>query len=272
MIIDSHAHAWASWPYEPAVPDPSTRGTLEQLTWEMDRNGVDGAVIIAARIDHNPGNNEYVAEAVRAHQGRLHLFCDVDSKWSPKYHTPGAARRLRDAAARFACKGFTHYLGQTNDGWLRSADGIAFFEVAAELNMVASVAGPPIWQEDLRAIARRTPSLPILCHHLAGLASWTGTGVARACVPQILRGSQHPDQSLGVLLWLSNALGVPASGRNRNVSDTLQCFRSQANLLGVRPPGPAVASDDVPPVARDPCEATAPLSQARIWTGSLGLL
>ena len=54
MIIDSHCHAWATWPYKPPVPDPESRGRVEQLLHEMDVNGVDQAVIVCAQIDHNP--------------------------------------------------------------------------------------------------------------------------------------------------------------------------------------------------------------------------
>ena len=45
MIIDCHTHAWDRWPYEPKVPDPETRGAIEQLLFEMDRNDVDKAVL-----------------------------------------------------------------------------------------------------------------------------------------------------------------------------------------------------------------------------------
>ena len=45
-IIDSHTHAWQYWPYEPPVPDHESRGKVEQLLWEMDRVGVDKAVLV----------------------------------------------------------------------------------------------------------------------------------------------------------------------------------------------------------------------------------
>ena len=61
MIIDSHTHAWEYWPYKPPVPDFESRGRVEQLLWEMDRNGVNKAVLVCARIDHNPENNDYAA-------------------------------------------------------------------------------------------------------------------------------------------------------------------------------------------------------------------
>ena len=31
-VIDSHCHAWPRWPYQPAVPDDSSRGSMEMLS------------------------------------------------------------------------------------------------------------------------------------------------------------------------------------------------------------------------------------------------
>lgn len=169
MIVDAHCHAWTYWPYEPPVPDPEHRGRVEQLLWEMDQNGVDRALIVSAGIDHNPENNAYVAESVAAHPDRLGQLADVDSSWTPTHHQPGAADRLREIAARWPIKGLTHYVQPTNDGWFRSAEGVAFFETAAELDLIVSLSASPAWQEDIRTIARRFPTMPILCHHLAGL-------------------------------------------------------------------------------------------------------
>ena len=169
MIIDSHSHAWDQWPYDPPVPDHDSRGRVEQLLHEMDANGVDQAVLVAARIDHNPGNNDYVAGVVREYPDRLHQFADVDCQWTDQYHTPGAADRLAQTADELPIRGFTHYVNRENDGWFLSDEGMAFFGVAAERNLVASIAASPNWQADLREVARTYPTLPILCHHLAGI-------------------------------------------------------------------------------------------------------
>jgi L-fuconolactonase len=168
MIVDSHTHAWEYWPYEPLVPDPESRGRVEQLLWEMDRNGVDKTVLVCARINHNPGNNDYVAECLKKHAGRLIQFADVDCSWTETYHTPGAAARLREAATRYKLKGFTHYL-KSDTGWFESEEGLAFFKTAADLGLIASLALGPEWQPALRKLARRYPSVPFLCHHMSGV-------------------------------------------------------------------------------------------------------
>lgn len=168
MIIDSHCHAWRRWPYRPPVPDADERGRVEQLLWEMDRCGVDRAFLVCARIDHNPDNNEYGAAAAGAFPDRIVQVADVDCSWWPTYHTDGAADRLREAAARYPIAGFTHYVSEP-DGWFSTSEGIDFFAAAAELELVASISAAPGWQPEIRAVARRFPTLPILCHHLGGM-------------------------------------------------------------------------------------------------------
>ncbi|MDB5542120.1 MAG: hypothetical protein JWQ89_3847 [Devosia sp.] len=169
MILDSHTHAWARWPYDPEVPDEATKGSVEHLIHEMDQNGVDQAVIVSARIEKNPDNNAYGAAAVRRYPARLHQFADVDCVWSPEYHTPGAVERLRAAADTLPIKGFTHYVGE-NDGWFLSDEGRAFFKLAAERRLIASIAMSPAWAADLATIAAANPDLVILLHHMGGIS------------------------------------------------------------------------------------------------------
>jgi L-fuconolactonase len=166
MIIDSHCHALRLWPFEPPVPDAESRGTIEQLLFEMDENGVDQAVVICARIDRNLDNNDYVADEARKRPKRLHHFADVDSEWADTYHTAGAADRLASAVEQSPIKGFTHYLSEKGDRWLSSEEGLAFFRVAAERNLIASLSASPGWQPEIRKVAQAFPTLPIICHHL----------------------------------------------------------------------------------------------------------
>ena len=167
MIIDCHTHAWDYWPYEPAVPDPESRSLVEQLLWEMDRNGVDVSVLVCARIEHNPNNNDYGADCVRRYPDRLVQFADMDCSWTDTYHTPGAVGRLVEAVEKYQLKGYTHYLRQDFE-WFESDEGMAFFEKTAELNLIASMALGVAWLPALRKLARRFPSIPFLCHHMSG--------------------------------------------------------------------------------------------------------
>ena len=169
-IIDSHCHAWRTWPYTPEVPDPESRPAAEQLLFEMDQCGVDRAAVVCARIDHNPDNNDYVSGYVSRHPERLIQIADVDCSWSPEYHTPGAADRLRQAAEHYRLKGFTHYVKGDEDGsWYLSQEGLAFWQVAAERKLIASVSWPARLQPVLRQVAERFPSIPFLVHHMGGV-------------------------------------------------------------------------------------------------------
>jgi len=187
MIIDSHTHAWRRWPYEPPVPDFESRGRVEQLLWEMDRCEVDRAVLVCARIEHNEDDNEYGAECVRQYPDRLVQFADVDCSWSATYHVPGAAARLAEAAERFQLKGYTHYLKGDLE-WFESEEGLAFFEKTAELKLIASLSLGVRWQPALRILARRFPTIPFLCHHMAGAR----VGDEEA-LQEILRSAEVPN-------------------------------------------------------------------------------
>ena len=190
MIIDSHCHAWTRWPYQPPVPDESQRGRIEQLLHEMDLHGVDRAAVVCAQIEHNPDNNDYIAEQVQRYGQRLYQLADVDCSWSPTYHRPGAARRLEQAAQRWPISGFTHYLREDDDGaWLYGAEGRDFFGVAAERKLIASIAGHPGQQAAIRRVAAQFPALPILCHHLAGLRVDGGA----QSLAQVLPSAQFPN-------------------------------------------------------------------------------
>lgn len=169
MIIDSHCHAWPRWPYEPPVPDSDSRGKVEQLLYEMTQNGVDRAVLVCARIDHNPDNNEYGAGCVKRYPDRLDMFADVDCSWWPTYQAPGAADRLARAAAAYPMKGFTHYVKGDDDGsWYLGDEGTAFFETARSLGLIASLAIGAGLQPVVRELAARFTEVPFICHHMAG--------------------------------------------------------------------------------------------------------
>ncbi|MEO6998557.1 MAG: amidohydrolase family protein [Terracoccus sp.] len=176
-IIDAHAHAWRRWPYQPPVPDPASRGHLDQLRFEMAASGVDEAVIVCAAIGGNDDNLAEVADDLDRHpidHGRFHLVADVDCPWHSTHHRPGAADRVRRAADRFELAGITHYVGEIDDGWLDSAEGDAFVAAIVERDLILSLSAGVAWHGSVARLARRHPSLPVLMHHL---------GLARAAVP-----------------------------------------------------------------------------------------
>jgi len=227
MIIDAHCHAWPLWPYRPPVPDDASRGTAEQLLHEMDCNGVDRAAVVCAEIERNPNNNAYVAEQVARHPDRLVQIADVDSMWQPTYHQPGAADRLAAAADRWPIAGFTHYVSNADDGaWLYSDEGLAFFRVAAERGLLASIHCQTYHQPAIRRVAERFPALPILIHHL---------GHPKASEPppheglkQILASARLPN----IYLKLSGFAYATAVNWDYPYSDTHWIIRAEYEHFG----------------------------------------
>jgi predicted TIM-barrel fold metal-dependent hydrolase len=133
----------------------------------MDQCGVQEGVLVAARIDHNPDDNDYAAYSVRRFADRLYLFADVDCMWTPTYHTPGATERLAEAVRMYDLRGFTHYVDAADDGsWFFSDDGQAFLRTAADLNQIVSIHLPVQLQPALRRLAEQFPDTPFLCHHM----------------------------------------------------------------------------------------------------------
>jgi predicted TIM-barrel fold metal-dependent hydrolase len=255
-ILDGHCHAWLRWPYPPPVPDEAQRGTIDQLLYEMDANGVAQAMVVCAAIGANGDNLDYVASARESHRDRLHVVADLDCTWSSSYHQPGSADRLRALDDRYELVGFTHYLRERNDGWLLSDEADALFAAASQRGLLASFAVGPAWQADLRLIARRHADVPVLCHHLGDLRAGDHAGleevVASAVVPSIYvkasgfhyvseRGWDHPwPDALFVLQRIFDAYGpsrlcwgsdFPASKRFCTFRQSLEAVRSHCGFL-----------------------------------------
>jgi predicted TIM-barrel fold metal-dependent hydrolase len=179
---------------------------------------VGRAVLVCARINHNPGNNDYVSRCVQKYPDRLIQFADVDCSWTETYHTPGGAKRLAEAAEKYRLKGFTHYL-KSDTEWFESEEGIAFFQKAAELKLIASLALGPVWMPALRKLARRFPTVPFLCHHMAGAKA--GEAAPRPDLEEILRSAEVPN----IYIKLSGFHYVSQVSWDYPYSDTLWIVR-----------------------------------------------
>lgn len=258
-ILDSHCHAWRTWPYAQA-PDAESRATVELLLYEMDAHSVEQALVVCAAIDENPDNVEYVAAARDRSPDRILLVADLDCTWSDSYHRPGSAERLCALDDRFGLTGFAHYLADDNDGWLAGDEADAVFAVAAERGLVVSLGASPAWQEDLRAIAHRHPTVPVLCQTLGGVPA--GVGVDSPALYEVLasadvesiyvkvaglhycsaRGWDYPwPDAVAVLEKIAQAFGperlcwgsdFPASTRFTTYRQSLEVVRSHCPFFG----------------------------------------
>ena len=258
-VLDSHCHAWRIWPYLPLVPDELSRGTADQLLYEMDLHGVEQAAVVCAAIENNPDNVQYVASARQRWRNRLHVIADHDCVWHETYHRPGSADRLRNLDARFDIVGFTHYVGSHNDGWLASDEADAVFAVAEERGLLVSLSAGPDWQSDLRVVATRHPTVPVLCHHMGGVRAGDTEGLRELCAsaacPNIYvkisgfhylsaRGWDHPWlDAIEVFRRIFEVFGparccwasdFPASTRHCTYRQSLEVVRNNCTFLDRR--------------------------------------
>jgi predicted TIM-barrel fold metal-dependent hydrolase len=158
----------------------------------MDQCGVEEAVLVAARIDHNPDDNDYVFESVRRFPQRLYQFADVDCMWTSTYHTPGAAERLAEAVRAYGLRGFTHYVDADDNGsWFFSADGQQFLKTAADLNQIVSIHLPVHLQPALRQLSEQFSETPFVCHHMGYPV--TTEGPNGAALKSILESARRPN-------------------------------------------------------------------------------
>jgi L-fuconolactonase len=144
-IVDSHTHTANSW-YEP----------IETLLFEMDRNGVDQAVLIQMRgqTDHS-----YQAECVRRYPGRLSSVGIVDVR------QPDAEQALERLAGEGA-SGVRFHLPIRSPG----DDPHAIWRAAARLKLPVSCGGNSTLfaSPDFAAAVEAAPDLPIVIEHLGG--------------------------------------------------------------------------------------------------------
>ena len=206
-------------------------------------------MLVCARIEHNPHNNDYVAEQICAYPDRLVQFADVDCSWSAEYHTPGAAERLKAASAKYQLKGYTHYV-KSDTEWFASEEGLAFFSATADLNLIASLALGPQWQPALRELARRFPSVTFLCHHMAGANA--REEAPHPNLQEILRSAEVPNIyiKLSGFHYASHvSWGVPLFGYAPHRAPALRTLWSPASVLGFGLPGSA-SQHDLPARAR----------------------
>jgi L-fuconolactonase len=235
----------------------------------MDDHGVQQAAVVCAAIDNNPDNITYVAFARDRHPGRLHVVADLDCLWSEHYHRPGSADRLRALDDAYHLAGFTHYVRRDNDGWLDTAEADAVFAVAEERCLFVSLAAGPAWQADLRELARRHPSVPVLVHHLGGLRTAAalgggaaGTAAQEEALAEVLRSAAVPS----IHIKVSGFHYASATGWDHPWHEAAELFRRLFDAFG---PGRMCWGSDFP-ASRRFCTYGQSLEAVRTHCGFLG--
>lgn len=145
-IVDAHCHASTVW-YEP----------IETLLFEMDRNGVDHAILIQMM---GQTNNDYQFDCVRRYPGRFASVVIVDPD------RPDAAAVLERLAEQGA-SGVRFSATTRSPG----ADPLAIWTAAARLGLSVSCGGgaPAFASPDFARVLEAFPRLPIVIEHLGSV-------------------------------------------------------------------------------------------------------
>ncbi len=146
QIIDTHCHAGLNW-FEP----------LETLLFEMDRNGVDGAVLIQHGGTYD---NQYLFDAAAKHPGRFKVVVLVDPEDADpcgtleKLAAQGAAGIRLDPNARIS-----------------GPDPLGLWKKAGELGLVVSSLGgvEGFASPEFKRLLDACPDTTIVIEHLAGV-------------------------------------------------------------------------------------------------------
>ena len=187
MILDSQVHVWPpDRPDRRLGPGHTERipYSYEQLVVDIDRAGVDRAILVPPSIDAD--RNDYALEAVRKHPGRFAIMGRVPLE-------TGAGKDLlkgwRDQPGMLGVRLTFHR--DADRPWL--TDGTAdWFWPQAERHDVPVMVHAPERLAEIGAIAARHPKLRIIVDHM-GFARETMDGKAGPAVERMNALAHHPN-------------------------------------------------------------------------------
>jgi predicted TIM-barrel fold metal-dependent hydrolase len=178
MIIDAQVHVWPpDRPERPLGPghEERTPYSYEQLIADMDRAGVDRAVLVPPTIERD--RNDYALEAARRHPDRFAVMGRVPIK------TAGGKDFLRGWREQPGMLGVRLTFHRDVDRpWL--TDGSAdWFWPEAERHGIPVMVHAPERLAEIGAIAERHPGLTLIVDHMgfarATMDERTGPAAAR---------------------------------------------------------------------------------------------
>jgi L-fuconolactonase len=170
MIIDSHCHVATGW-YEP----------VETLLFQMDRHGVDRAVLIQML---GQTDNAYQQDCARRYPDRFTSVVLVDAA------APDACATLRELAASGAC-------GVRMRPTTRSPgdDPLAIWRTAAACALAVSCVGASLSFADpaFEAVIAALPDLNIVLEHLGGSSRPDADEAERAARQRVFEYARYPN-------------------------------------------------------------------------------
>lgn len=145
MFVDTHTHASPNW-FQP----------VETLVFEMDRTGVEKAVLVQL---FNGFDNSYVMDCRRRYPGRFAVAVNVDT----------ARTDALDILGRLAAEGATGVRIRA-DRRSPGPDPLAIWRRASELHLTVSCAGQlnQMGTDDFRRLVETLPDLNFVLEHFGG--------------------------------------------------------------------------------------------------------
>jgi L-fuconolactonase len=187
IIIDSQVHVWPpDRPDRPLGPghEERTPYSYEELIADMDRAGIDRAILVPPSIDRD--RNDYALEAVRKHPGRFAVMGRVPLKAGPE---KVSFQGWREQPGMLGVRLTFHR--DADRPWLTDGTADWFWPQAAVHNVPVMVHAPERLAE-IGEIAERYPDLKIIVDHMgfarATIDSETGPAAAR-----VVALARHPN-------------------------------------------------------------------------------
>ncbi len=174
-IIDSHCHVSPVW-YEP----------VESLLFQMERNGVDGAILIQMQ---GQTDNAYQFACVRRFPGRFAPVVVIDTD------RPDAPRELErlagEGASGVRLKATTRSPGD---------DPLALWRAADRLGLAVSCAGSSadFASDEFARLVEALPGLPIVIEHLGSVSQPDADEAVRAARLRVFDLARYPNLSIKV--------------------------------------------------------------------------
>jgi L-fuconolactonase len=174
-VVDCHCHVSPVW-YEP----------VESLVHQMDRNGVDQAVLIQMMSQYD---NRYQFDCVRRYPGRFAPVVLVDAQQS------AAAEEL----SRLVDEGAS---GVRLSAIMRSpgADPLAIWRTAERLRLPVSCAGAAtdLASAGFAALLETLPQLAVVIEHLGSLGQPRGNPIAAETAAQVMALARFPNVTMKI--------------------------------------------------------------------------
>ena len=156
-IIDAHVHvvdeAGSLGPFP-------TMGRFDQLLQQMDRCGVDKAIMLPVVTDKTPDNNDRCAQHARGYPDRLATLTDV------QLHEPTAAAQVAQAREQYGAVGVSYYPAKPGLTWMTQAACDPLWEAFRDSDLVCNLQITPVDYPVLLELCARDPEIRFVINHM----------------------------------------------------------------------------------------------------------